>query len=79
MYMYTLLHHRPNEFSLFVNEQLQDFVSSALPGFSLNLPTIAPVGVVDPVLLVGGVPSFLGAKTYPSFVGCLKDLTFDLR
>lgn len=71
---------RDAEFSLFLNDLLQEAVSSLLQ-FSLALPTSAPVGVANPlpVLFVGGVPATYdpGARV-ANFEGCLKHLTFNL-
>ena len=64
------------EMSLFVNGILQDEV--ILPnGFTLDLPTSAPVGVANPapVLYIGGVNTDV---TMATFTGCMRDLTFDI-
>lgn len=72
---------RGAEFSLFLDGLLQESVPSSLTGFSLDLPTSAPVGVDNPmpVLFVGGVPdTYDPSTTVPMFDGCIKHLTFNL-
>ena len=68
------------EMSLFVNGILQD--EAILPnGFTLDLPTSAPVGVANPapVLYIGGVTSNINTDvTMATFTGCMRDLTFDI-